>query len=108
MVVTTETLYCPYYPLRWLGVLIDGQLPPCAHAMAVYIWHRAGIERKGVDLTITRQKVFQGIKLSPNSIRRGLNALEAAGLITTKRGAGKGIRISIADYETYNRRGVKR
>lgn len=93
--------------MRWVKTIRTHHLPPSAYVTALYVWHRSGVERKGDGLVITRQKVFQCTQLSPNGLRRGLNALEEAGLISTTRGAGKGIRVTILDYGTYDRKGVR-
>lgn len=100
-----KNLYCGYFPLQWMRLIAENQSPHSTSKAAILIWHRAGVERKGDRLTITRQRAMDCVGLSSNSLIRGLKELERLGLIQAERIVGKAPRVTIVNYESYKRLG---
>ncbi|WP_343089240.1 hypothetical protein [Methanocalculus natronophilus] len=100
-------LYCGFVPLKWLRVISENRAAHSATKMALLIWHRAGVERRGQDLPLTYKRAKECLGIGPDSFGRGLAELERLGLIKAERARGRAIRVSIVDYETYKRGGVK-
>ena len=79
-------------PLTWLAGA--GAMPGKALAIGVFLWWRAGIEkrRSGLQLNCRRLERFG---VSRQACSRALSALERAGLVTVDRQSGKCPRVSI-------------
>ena len=100
-------LYCGYLPLKWLRVISENRSPHAATKTAALLWHRAGVERKGRDLILTHKRAKDCVGLTHDSLGRGLTELERLGLIEAERARGRAIKVSIVDYETFQRGGAK-
>lgn len=78
-------------PLAWIETAMA--LPGRALAVGVLLWFEAGCARGDtVDLTYAR---LARRGLPENTARRGLRALERAGLVTIDRRAGRALRVTI-------------
>lgn len=100
-------LYCGYLPLKWAKKISENRSPHSATKMALLVWHMAGVTRKGHDLPLTYRRAKECLGVGPDSFGRGLAELERLGLIEAERARGRAIRVSIVDYESYRRGGVK-
>lgn len=78
-------------PLAWLETALT--LPGRALAVGLLLWFEAGCARGDVvDVTYAR---LARRGLPEGTARRGLRALEAAGLVTIERRAGRALRVTI-------------
>jgi hypothetical protein len=71
------------------------ELPGQALAVALVVWQRAGWQRKRTVRLCLSGELPGG--LNQWSARRGLVALERAGLIATVREPGRGVQVTILD-----------
>jgi hypothetical protein len=78
-------------PMTWIEAAIV--LPGKALAVGMFLWFKAGCVRADtVNITYAR---LAGHGLSESTARRGLRALESAGLVTIERRAGRALRVTI-------------
>ena len=80
-------------PLSWCKAAIEAG--GSALAVGVCLWHLKGMKKSPEDLIITRKRAKETLGIGEDSLSRGLDRLETAGLITTTRGRGKAIRVTI-------------
>ena len=73
-------------PLVWIQAAAKGGRGTKALHVALALWFRAGLENCRV-VKLTRS-VLQPLGVSPDAARRGLQALEAATLVTVERKPG--------------------
>lgn len=98
-------LYCGYLPLEWVRTISGRQGNAAALRVGILIWHRAGIEKKGNDLKITRKRAKECLAISPDSLKRGIARLEHLNLVTATRHPGRSTLVSIVDYEIFKKYG---
>jgi len=80
-------------PLVWLvGAAKAGG---SAETVGLLLWHLRGIKKTTAGLVVTRKVAWDRLKIGRMALTRGLDRLEAAGLITTARGQGMAIRVTI-------------
>jgi hypothetical protein len=63
--------------------------------VGLLLWHLKGIQKTTEKLVVTRKVAWNRLKIERMALTRGLERLEKAGLITTYRGRGKAIRVTI-------------
>lgn len=80
-------------PLLWLveAYKIGGS----AERVGLLLWHLKGIKKTSKNLVVTRKVAWDRLKIGRGALTRGLDRLVAANLITTTRGRGKAIRVTI-------------
>ena len=83
-------------PLAWLASA--GALSGKALAVGIFIWWRAGIEKRRSDLKFSCRKLGR-FAVSRHACARGLSALEQAELVTVERQPGKCARVTIVAKE---------
>ena len=82
-------------PIPWvwlaLAMSLPGKAPIC---VALWLWFRAGMRRqRSVEFNPGR------VELARTTARRGLDALEQAGLVAVVRGVGRIPHVTILDVE---------
>jgi hypothetical protein len=81
-------------PVPWPWLEIAARLPGRALAVALCLWREAGRQhRSTIKLCLRRV----GLGVSEQSARRGLRALESAGLVTVERLPGRGLAVTLLD-----------
>jgi hypothetical protein len=89
-------------PLDWL--LSAGQLPHHALHIGMLLWFEAGCRRKRtVAFCLARG---QGMRLSGDTTRRALRALERAGLVSVVRQPGRGLEVTLLDAPAVDEGGL--
>jgi hypothetical protein len=63
--------------------------------VGLLLWHLKGIKKTTENLVVTRKVAWDRLRIGRSALARGLSRLEAANLITTIRGRGKAIRVTI-------------
>lgn len=96
-------LYCGYLPLEWVRSINGRQGNAAALRVGILIWHRAGVEKKGTDLKLTRNRAKECLGISPDSLKRGIARLEQLGLVKATRHPGRSTLVSIIDYEIFRK-----
>jgi hypothetical protein len=82
-------------PIPWAWLDRAGQLPGRALAVGLILWLKAGMAgKRTVRLCQSRP---DGLGLNQDSTRRGVRALERAGLIMVQRRPGQGLEITLLD-----------
>jgi hypothetical protein len=82
-------------PIPWAWLARAGRLRGKALAVGLVLWRRAGVARKRtVRLYQARP---EGLGLNEHSARRGLRALERAGLVEVRRRPGRGLDVTILE-----------
>jgi len=66
-----------------------------AYKVGLLLWHLKGLKKTPENLAVTRKVAWDRLKIGRMALTRGLDRLEAAKLITTTRGRGKAIRVTI-------------
>jgi hypothetical protein len=89
----------PYFlgpvPIRWLEQA--GQLPGKALHVGLFLWHKSRLsKRQSVKISLGRM----GFGVSEQAARRGLRALEKAGLIAVQRQPGCALQVNLPDQPT--------
>ena len=79
-------------PLDWL--MVAAQLPGCALAVGVALWHLAGLRSSREDLPLSTERL-RPFGVSRHSKDRALRALVHAGLVTVQRKAGRSPRVTL-------------
>jgi hypothetical protein len=80
-------------PIPWGWLTTAAALPGQALAVGLVAWFRAGCEnRRTVTVTLAR---LTRMGMSESTARRGLRALEGAGLVTTERRPGRAARVTL-------------
>ena len=75
-------------PVPWPWLMRAAQLPGQAFKVGVAIWHLAGLKKKHtVALSLT--SLDEELAVHRDAARRGLCALEEAGLVSVERHAGR-------------------
>ena len=80
-------------PLPWLSMAQHAG--GTALGVGVFLWHLKGMTGTTENLVVTRKRAKETMGLGRDALSRGLDRLEAAELITTTRGRGKAIRVTI-------------
>jgi hypothetical protein len=80
-------------PLPWLVLAHEGG--GSALVVGLLLWHLKGIKKTAENLTVTRKVAWERMRINRCALARGLERLENANLITTRRGRGKAIRVTI-------------
>jgi hypothetical protein len=82
-------------PIPWRWLVAAMALPGRALAAGLVLWFEAGCKNsRRVSITLPR---FGRDGLSEGVARRGLNALEGAGLVAIDRPRGRGLRVTLLD-----------
>jgi hypothetical protein len=85
-------------PIPWAWLDRAGRLPGKALALGLVLWQSAGVlERRTVRLCLASSRV---LGLNEYSARRGLQALEHAGLVEVRRRPGRGLDVTILEVRT--------
>jgi DNA-binding transcriptional ArsR family regulator len=80
-------------PVPWNWLQVASQLPGKALAVGLTVWHLAGLQSKNtVRLAPSKTR---SLGLSPRVARRGLRALEDAGLVSVGRHPGRSPDVSL-------------
>jgi hypothetical protein len=82
-------------PIPWTWLQVAARLPGRALAVALVIWHLLGL-RKSNTVRLAPSKA-RSLGLSPRVVRRGLAALEGAGLVAVDRHRGRGPDVTVLD-----------
>jgi hypothetical protein len=82
-------------PIPWRWLELAAALPGRALAVALVVWHLVGL-RKCRTVKLTPSKT-SSLGLSARAARRGLNALESAGLVTVDRHRGRSPDVTVLD-----------
>lgn len=83
-------------PLAWLTRA--AALPGKALAVGIAIWHRVGLKRtRMVRLSLSSVEKLFGVQR--DAARRGLAALEKAGLVSVQRRPGCAPQVTVSDQE---------
>jgi hypothetical protein len=86
-------------PIPWPWLMRAAQLPGQAFKVGVAIWHLAGLKKKHtVALSLT--SLYEELAVHRDAARRGLSALEAAGLVSVQRHAGRKPIVTILGADT--------
>jgi len=80
-------------PLPWL-VEAD-RAGGSALKVGLLLWHLKGIKKTPENLAVTRKVAWDRLKIGRSALARGFDRLEDSGLITTTRGQGKAIRVTL-------------
>jgi len=80
-------------PLLWM-VAAEGA-GGTAPKVGLLLWHLKGLRKTPENLVVTRKVAWDRLKIGRMALTRGLKRLESAKLITTTRGRGKAIRVTI-------------
>jgi len=80
-------------PLSWLAAALG--IGASSSAVGLYLWYLRGLRKTSSDLIVTRKGALAALGIKKDTLRRGLIKLETAALITTTRGRGKAIRVSL-------------
>ena len=80
-------------PLPWLVAAQNAG--GTALSVGIFLWHLMGMTGSPEDLVVTRKRAKDVMGIGKDALSRGLDRLEAAKLITTTRGQGKAIRVTI-------------
>jgi hypothetical protein len=75
-------------PVPWRWLTQAARQPGQALAVALAVWYRAGLEKAG-QVTLSLSSLSPKMGVSRDAARRGLAALEAAGLIAVERYVGR-------------------
>ena len=82
-------------PIPWRWLVLAGQLPGRALAVGVLLWHLVGIQNRGTVRLLPSKT--RSLGLSPRAARRGLTALEGAGLVAVDRHRGRSPDVTVLD-----------
>ena len=80
-------------PLSWLRAALEAG--SAASAVGQYLWYLRGLRKTTENLVVTRKGAKEIMGISKDILYRGLSRLSEANLITTTRGQGKAIRVTI-------------
>lgn len=80
-------------PMIWL--VEAGKAGGSAQRVGLLLWHLKGIKKTKENLVVTRKVAWDRLRIGRSSLARGLGRLAAANLITTTRGRGRAIRVTI-------------
>jgi hypothetical protein len=80
-------------PLQWLTTAQKSG--GTALAVGILLWHLWGMKDAPGALVVTRKRAKDIMGLGRDALSRGLDRLENAGLVTTTRGRGQAIRVTI-------------
>jgi hypothetical protein len=84
-------------PLLWLTASLKAG--GSAAAVGLYLWYLRGLRKTSEDLIVTRRGALAALGVKERTLRRGLGKLETAGLVSTTRGRGKAIRVTLLRLE---------
>jgi hypothetical protein len=87
-------------PIPWPWLATAMKLPGRALAVALILWREAGI-RKVMTVPLPPARLRQ-CGILPDAARRGLRALEQAGLLTIRRPPGRCLEVTILDAPAEN------
>jgi hypothetical protein len=82
-------------PIPWDWVARAGRQPGKALFVALLLWKEAGCEKRRTVRLNLSQAVAMGMSL--DTARRGLRALETAGLVTITRKPGRGLVVTLQE-----------
>lgn len=82
-------------PIPWRWLELAAALPGRALAVALVVWHLVGL-KKCQTVKLAPSKI-RSLGLSPRVARRGLNALERAGLVAVDRHRGRSANVTVLD-----------
>ncbi len=80
-------------PILWLAAA--RKAGGTALAVGILLWHLGGMKDAPEELVVTRKRAEDVMGLGRDALSRGLKRLEDVNLITTARGRGKAIRVTI-------------
>ncbi len=80
-------------PLSWLA--LANAAGGSALPVGLCLWYLKGMNGATGELGVTRKRAKDTFGIGERALSRGLVRLESAGLITTTRGKGKAIRVTI-------------
>lgn len=84
-------------PMHWLkGARLAGA---SALSVGLYLLHLRGMGKNSPELVVTRKGALKVLGINRSSLTTGLTRLERVGLITTARGRGKSIRVTLLGLE---------
>jgi hypothetical protein len=82
-------------PIPWRWIVHAGRLPGCALLVGIVLWREAKMKRnKSVRFCLSH---LRELGKSVDTARRGLQALEAAKLVSVKHDPGKCVEVTILD-----------
>jgi hypothetical protein len=80
-------------PVPWAWIVQAARLRGSALSVGLMLWHKVGIARGQKVLFCLSQATEMG--LSRQAARRGLRALQAAGLVSVMRKPGRGLEVTL-------------
>lgn len=81
-------------PVPWAWLAAAAALPGQALAVGLAVWHRRGCENSPT-VKVSLRRLGQLLGVSEPVARRGLRALEAAGLVAADRRPGRAARVTL-------------
>jgi hypothetical protein len=82
-------------PVPWEWIVQAARLRGSALSVGLMLWHKVGIARGQKVLFCLSQAAEMG--LGKQAARRGLRALQAAGLVSVERKPGRGLEVTLPD-----------